>query len=160
MKFTHLPYIQAVTALNQDSVSRTRIAAAGVAVATAYSQSVPSAPVESAEDFYTTNCIALAKGEVSEYNEEAVIDVQSAMDLTHKFWLLRYNSAHQAALTPPKKGAFLSSLTGIARFFSNEEVDFLNEYAEEIFTIVMAIQKVKRNTAKEEQANVVSQPVA
>jgi hypothetical protein len=157
MKYTHLPYIQAVAALSQDSVVRTRICAAAVAVVTAYVQALPSAPVELPEAYYTSICLALAKGEVGEYNEQAVLDVQSALSLTHKFWMMRYNSVHQAALTPPKKGAFLSSLTGIARFFSDEEITFLNDYAEDIFMIVMAIQKVKRTVAKEETPNVIPQ---
>jgi hypothetical protein len=150
MKFSHLPYIQAVTVLGQDSTIRTRIAAAGVAVATAYSQPVPSTPVDVPETYYADNCLALAKGEVGEYNEEAVIDTQSALSLTHKFWLLRYNTVHQAALVPPKKGAFLSCLTGTTRFFSAEESEFLNEYTEEIFTIIFAIQKVKRESNKKD----------
>lgn len=157
MKYSHLPYVNAVVGLGQDSVTRTRIAATAVAIATAYCQPLSSTPVESPELYYTETCLPLAKGEVGEYNEEAVLDVQTALDLTHKFWLVRYNSLFQSALTPPKKGAFLSGLTGVTRFFSPEEVDFMNEYAEEIFMVTMAIQKVKQTVAKEEQKNVVPQ---
>lgn len=154
MKHSHLPYIQAVAALGQDTVTRTRIAAAAVAVATAYCQPVPSTPVESPEQYYIETCTPFAKGEIGEYNEEAVIDVSSALNLTHKFWLLRYNSVHQAALTPPKKGAFLMGLTGASRFFSDEEVQFLNEYSDEIFIISLSIEKVRRSKEKEEKVNV------
>lgn len=151
MKQSHMPYIQAVARLSQDSVTRTLIAAAAVALATAHTQSVPSAPVANAEQHYAANCAMLTRGEVGEYNEEAVIDVASAIELTRKFWLLRYNSVHCAALTPPVKGAFFMGLTGASRFFSANEIEFLNENAEEIFMITSAIDSVKSAKAELER---------
>lgn len=144
MKQAYMPYIQAVARLGQDSTTKSRIVAAAVAIATAQVLAVPSAPVESAEAHYASTGAMLARGEVGEYNEEAVLDCGLALDLIRKFYLVRYNSVHQTALTPATKGAFFLGFSGASRFFSAEDISFLNEYADEIFVVQMAIAEVKK----------------
>ncbi len=139
-----MPYMNAVARMSQDSQLKTRIVAAAVALATASMLPVPSAPVDSPESQYASTCALLVRGEVGEYNEVAVLDCPVALDLAKKFWLTRYNSVHQAAPMPPSKGAFFLGYSGASRFFSPEEVAFLNEYAEEIFHIQVAISEVKK----------------
>lgn len=144
MKQSHMPYIQAVARLSQDSVTKTQIVAAAVAVATAISLPLPSTPVESPEGYYASTCALLATGEVGEYNEEAVLDVPQALEMTRNFWLLRYNALHQTVLVPPTHGSFFMGFTGASRFFSHKDICLLNEYADEIFSIQLSIREIKR----------------
>lgn len=144
MKQSHMPYIKAVARLCQDSVTKTQIVAAAVATATAISLPMPSTPVESPEAYYASTCAMLSHGEVGEYNEEAVLDVPMALEMTRNFWLLRYNALHQTVLVPPTHGSFFMGFTGASRFFSPSEIHLLNDFADEIFSIQLSIKEIKR----------------
>lgn len=73
---------------------RTYVLALGVARAIAYVLPLPTTPAEVPMVHFSLTCYGKAASDISEINEQVVINTDLAMALTKKLWMLRYNVLH------------------------------------------------------------------
>ena len=83
--------------------SRSQLASIVIGKALADAQALPSAPVDDIADFYRLNVFIGLQSKVSDLNELSVIDVDSVLDYTARFYTTRYFAAY------PKKTIFCPS---------------------------------------------------
>lgn len=74
--------------------------------------SLPSAPVDSADDYYMQFCATLAEQFISDINEVRVIDTQLARETVKRFWKMRYS-----ILFPRKRVFLITECDGDEHFF-------------------------------------------
>lgn len=93
------------TLLNQfpasiSGLDKNVIIATSMARAIASQLPLPTSPVQSIQQHYTANHTASVMELVSGFNEGYVIDIRLVMDLTFKFYNLRYSVCHESIDTP------------------------------------------------------------
>lgn len=83
--------------------SRSQLTSLVIGKALASSLNLPSAPVDDIADFYRLNIFIGLQSKVSGLNELSVIDVDTVLDYTARFYTTRYFAAY------PKKTIFCPS---------------------------------------------------
>lgn len=74
--------------------------------------SLPSAPVDNPEDYYTQFCAVLASQFVSDINEVRILDIELIRENVKRFWKMRYS-----ILFPRKRVFLITECDGDEHFF-------------------------------------------
>jgi hypothetical protein len=89
---------------------------------------IPSQPVEDPEHYYRIQCEILANNILSEVNEFCPVDTKAVLELTRRFFMLRYNMTH------PSKHVFsfradhtVEDFFGLTRAFSDDQIKCIRE---------------------------------
>lgn len=138
----YLPYFKSVNSLSLTAEKRSFIVSAAVAAAIAYRAPVPFEKVNSPEAFFSSNILINARTKIGEFHGVATLNFDAAVELTRKFWLVRYNTLHRPNSVIFKTGRFADSFAGFLTEFSEQEMALLNELAEtfvRINTSVIAV---------------------
>lgn len=101
-----------IQAIPQISKSSQEVVAVALAKVVANELPLPSAPVESAMDFYLTTTYANTRELISAINELVVVDLARIQELVKTFWLVRYN-----ILFPRKKLFQTNQIVSESHFF-------------------------------------------
>lgn len=112
------------------SMGRSMSETAAIALARMISAefTIPSQPVEDVEHYYRIQCEILANNVISEVNEFCPVDAKAALELTRRFFMLRYTMTH------PQKNVFsfradktVEDFFGLSRVFSDETLKTIRE---------------------------------
>lgn len=136
------PFVSVMQNLRGPVQDRYRAAAVAIGYACACNSILPSSEVENAEEHYRVNVEQFAKRVISTMNEVSVIDTAMALDFARKFWLLRYEAVHKCPRMDMIPGNFFSSVFGVAKFFSPETIQFVNEQSLNIASVYTHICNV------------------
>jgi hypothetical protein len=139
-KFT--PFINAVRELTQPVKDRSKIAAFAIGYAAGCNIDLPSSELTDPSAHYDVNIAQGIGCLVSEFNECIVVDTVSAMVFARSFWLLRYEAVHRCPRMDQIPGNFFYSVFGVANFFSDADVDFLNTHSKDINTVYHKVCRI------------------
>lgn len=131
----YIPFINAVRELPQAVKDRSKIAAFAIGYAAGCNIALPSSELSEPSSHYDVNIAQSIGRLVSGFNECIVIDTVAAMAFARSFWLLRYEAVHRCPRMDQMPGNFFCSVFGVANFFSQADIDFLNEHAKDINTV-------------------------
>ncbi len=101
-----------IQAIPQISKSSQEVVATALAKVVANELPLPSAPVESAVEFYLSTTYANTRELISAINELVVVDLTRVQELVKTFWLIRYN-----ILFPRKKLFQTNQILSESHFF-------------------------------------------
>ena len=123
------PFVLAMQNMQLAVQQRSKIAAFAIGYASACNMALPSTEVENANDYFRLNLEPAIKRVVSTFNEQVLLDCQTACDMARNFWLLRYEAVHRCPRMDQVDGDFFASVFGVQRFFAPNDIAFLNENA-------------------------------
>lgn len=126
------PFVLSIQNMQLAVQLRSKIAAYAIGYAIACNMALPSTEVENAQDYFRVNLEPLSKRVVSVFNEQILLDCNTACDMARNFWLLRYEAVHKCPRMDQIPGDFFSSVFGVSRFFAPRDVEFLNEHASNV----------------------------
>ena len=86
---------QTMTDLNVPLEKRSLYLSVAVAKVVAYAQPLPTSRLESAITHYNETILASVEHTLAGINEATLIDIPVCLNLTFKFWLMRYRIAHE-----------------------------------------------------------------
>lgn len=116
---------------------------------------IPSAPVNDAENHFTTQIKPVLRAWCSEFNECYVLDCPRVIDHARSFWLVRYQAAHPGGnLFVNTGGGFFNSYLGVSRVFSPDDCALLCAHENTVFQLAQRLTQCM-NAYLAEQANVV-----
>lgn len=131
MKKPFLTYAQYAANLNVPVSDRSCLLATAVALAIACRIPVPSEELASPAEHYTNHISSTALRIVSAFNEATILDLRYAEKIGRQLWLQRYEILHNCPRLIGQQD-FFQELYGVHAFFSQEEINFLNSYKEQI----------------------------
>lgn len=139
MKPHYIAFNAAADTAIGDSLLRSRILAAGLALAMANTAELPSSMVENPSLHFSSHVQTAANGTLSAMNEALVFDCKAACEQLRGFWLLRYTAAHPVSRPVYTLGGnFFESICGAGSFLAPEVLDFINANHHAILMVAMA----------------------
>jgi hypothetical protein len=124
-----IPYVNTLGALEISATDKMFVGAAAVAATVVEMLEMPSAPVDTPEDYFSKHAGMMVRDQVGNFNEAAPIDTQMAQTLARKFWLFRYNLLYGTRPYVGVDGDFFCGYTQPCLFFSDVEMAALNRNA-------------------------------
>lgn len=124
-----IPYVNSLAALGLSATDKMFVGAAAVAATVVEMLEMPSAPVDTPEDYFNKHAGAMVRDQVGNFNEAASIDTQTATTLARKFWQFRYNLLYGTRPYLGVEGDFFCGYTQPNMFFSEAEMTALNRNA-------------------------------
>lgn len=132
----------------QDVVNRKKATSMAVGIAVAMLLPLPTAEVEDGTYQYNSFAVHLAVGYINEFNENIVIDIDLARDVSRAFWLTRYSAAYPnlaAPFTPKGACTFTEKLFSAPMFLSPVTLEYLNKNSEVMMVLVNRIKILFKN---------------
>lgn len=137
MKPAYLDFSKQANAVITNVNERSKIIAIAVSIAMAQTAILPSAPVASADDFFTTQVYPGARSRICEFNENVIFNCPYAFEMTRLFWKLRYTAAHPSSnmVFPGSGFSFFEALNGVGGLVGDEFNTFCNSHSTAIFAL-------------------------
>lgn len=123
---------------------RNKIMAAGIACAVAARLPLPSGEVADVSEFWNYQACGLANDPLSDILEGVVFDLNTAIDFTRTFWMLRYSAAYprkQFMYADNSPYGFFDTLAGVSLHVGEEAHTFVNQHKLDIFHVAFATQQ-------------------
>lgn len=124
-----IPYVNSLAALGLSGTDKMFVGAAAVAATVVEMLEMPSAPVDTPEDYFNKHAGMMVRDHVGTFNEAAAIDTFAAQTLARKFWLFRYNLLYGTRPYIGVEDDFFCGYTQPGMFFSESEMTALNRNA-------------------------------
>jgi hypothetical protein len=137
-----IKFNQRLNTLVQDASQRQKVLAAAVATVAAKRVGLPSAETTDIHGYFMDNGMSKSYDLIDYVNEGSVFNTKWAVELTKRFWQVRYNAAFPKPflITQKANSCFFSSLIGVASVVSPEEIEFLNKWNDEIFSLANELE--------------------
>jgi len=155
MNSIYIPFSKRADLVVTDATQKARILTSAIALAIANNGQMPSSEVEDATNFFVTNVLASVRSIASCWNENMVFDYRACTELARAFWMIRYNAAYPARIPfYSMHTCFFNAITGVERYMSQEQQDFLEKFKNEILQLTIAAMEVNLELAKSDCAYV------
>ncbi len=143
MKTIYINYSERVNALVTDAGMRSKFVALSVAFAAAAVCDLPSSPVENPTMHYSNTAQSRVRAILSDFNENVVFDVGSAIDYARQFWMLRYNAAHPFGIPlSTAEDGFFQSIVGAHFYMSPDLLKLLNEHGQCVLILAFSAREI------------------
>ena len=136
LKYTEL--MRTLNALPVDITARSKVMAAGVALAVASTLPLPSSAVISPDEFFNLQVSGLVNAPLSDINENCILDMKQAVEFTRQFWMLRYamvfpGSQYTFAENSPY--GFFDTILGVNLYVGPAGHEFMNLNKDAIYKV-------------------------
>jgi hypothetical protein len=131
-----------------DVTNRKKATSLAVGIAVAMMLPLPTAEVEDGTYQYNSFAVHLAVSYISEFNENIVIDIDLAREVSRAYWLTRYSAAYpdlSVPFTPRGACTFTEKLFSTPLFVSPVVLEYLNKNSEVMMVLVNRIKILFKN---------------
>lgn len=129
--------------MTQGAKSRSMQSSLALAKVLSTNLTLPSAPVDDIAHYYRAQCQIDVEAMISIVNEIMLVDTKTVSDLVHKFYCLRYCSAHPSChVFAFAKDTAVEDFFGISREFDKACLEIIKAYPAELSTYVNLFKKM------------------
>lgn len=116
------------TALQSTGQSKSLLMSVLLAKSLADRETIPSGKVDDLQDYFRTTCLISVTSKLSKFNEILSVDVDSVLDITYRFYQLRYSNTFPIlAISCYNKDTVVEDFFNISKFISRTAIDTIQQ---------------------------------
>lgn len=106
---------------------------------------LPSSEAELAESYYVDSIAVLIASKATEFNEQAVVDIDLACQVARAFWLMRYYHAYPMAVIPlpfEPENHFMGAVHGVGHLLNPDVFEFCQKNSSAMIAIINRVREI------------------